>query len=129
MAKGKGGGLRFDTGKIRLDLLPIEWEWALGDITTKGAIKYDDRNWEKGMPWSKIVGPLRRHLGKFQAGERYDGLKYDKAAGTTGCHHMGMVAWNALALMSYDLRELGENDIHHAQMDILLKVNAELTGV
>jgi hypothetical protein len=96
-------GLRFDEGKNRLDLLPPEWTWALGLVMTKGAVKYDARNWEKGMPWSKVMGPLKRHLTKFEAGETYDD--------ETGCHHLAMVAWNALALLSYDIRELGTDDL------------------
>ena len=99
----KIGGLRYDTGKNRLDLIPPEWTWALGQILTKGAQKYAARNWEKGMDWSRIIGPLKRHLEKFLAGETYDA--------ETGCHHMAMVAWNALALMTYDIREIGNNDL------------------
>lgn len=101
--KAETGGLRYDTGKNRLDLIPPEWTWALGQILTKGAQKYAARNWEKGMDWSRIIGPLKRHLEKFQAGEQYDQ--------ETGCHHMAMVAWNALALMTYDIREIGSNDL------------------
>jgi len=114
-AKADGGGLRFDTGKNRLELIPPEWDWALGDILTKGAQKYADRNWERGMPWSKIIGPMKRHYNKFLAGERYDP--------ETGCHHLGMVAWNALALMTYDIREIGENDLGQGNLEWLDKVN------
>jgi len=96
-------GLRRDTGKNRLDLLPPEWVWGLGKVTTAGAIKYEDRNWELGMPWSKVWGPMLRHACKFLAGERYDK--------ETGCHHLLMVAWNALALFTYDFRKLGKNDL------------------
>jgi hypothetical protein len=103
MEETPAGGLRFDTGKNRLDLIPPEWEWALGQVMTKGAEKYAPRNWEKGMDWSKVVGPMRRHIVKFLAGERYDA--------EIGCHHLAMVAWNALALMSYDIRGIGINDV------------------
>lgn len=97
------GGLRYDNGKNRLDLLPPEWVWGLGVITTEGAKKYAERNWEKGMPWSKVWGPMLRHAFKWLMGERYDA--------ETGCHHLLMVAWNALALFTYDLRQIGENDL------------------
>lgn len=96
-------GLRFDTGKNRLDLIPPEWEWELGLVLTAGAKKYADRNWELGMDWSKIVGPLRRHLNKFLRGERFDE--------ETKAHHLAHVAWNALALMSYDLRDIGNDNL------------------
>ena len=97
-------GLRYDAGKNRLDLLPPEWEWELGKVLTAGANKYADRNWELGMQWSKVVGPLRRHLNRFLRGEQLDE--------ETGCHHLAHVAWNALALLSYDLRHLGEDNLN-----------------
>lgn len=101
--KADGGGLRFNAGKNRLDLIPPEWPWALGDVTTKGSYKYEERNWERGMKWSIMIGCALRHIYKFAAGERYDP--------ETGCHHLAMAAWNVLALMSYDLRGVGENDL------------------
>jgi hypothetical protein len=95
-------GLRYDEGKVRLDLIPAEWVIALGSVLTIGAKKYADRNWEKGMKWSKCLGPLLRHVFKWVAGEDYDQ--------ESGRHHMEHVAWNALALVSYHNRKLGEDD-------------------
>lgn len=101
--KTDGGGLRFNTGKNQIELMPPEWIWAVSMVLTRGAIKYAIRNWERGMKWSYLVGCAMRHLLKFVCGERYDP--------ETGCHHLAMVAWNALALMTYDLRKIGENDL------------------
>jgi len=98
-----GGGLRFNAGKNQLDLLPPEWTWGLGMVLTRGTIKYAVRNWEMGMKWSYPVACIFRHVFKFICGERYDA--------ETGCHHLAMAAWNCLALMSYDIREVGENDL------------------
>lgn len=103
MTSPDNGALRYDHGKVQLDLIPPEWYWALGNVLHAGAQKYAPRNWEKGMKWSRVVGSLMRHLLKFMVGERYDE--------ETGCHHLAHVAWNALALMSYDIREVGENDL------------------
>ena len=120
-----GGGLRLNAGKIRMELLPPEWIWALADVMTQGAKKYDARNWELGMGWGSLIGCIFRHTLKFMAGERYDGTGYDKKAGTTGCHHMAMAAWNCLALMTYDLRKIGKNDLaDEVTMDLLMAVNA-----
>ena len=101
--KADGGGLRYNTGKNQLELLPAEWVWGLGMVMTRGAIKYDTRNWERGMKWSYPIGCALRHIFKFVCGERYDV--------ETGCHHLAMAAWNVLALMSYDIRGVGENDL------------------
>lgn len=97
------GGLRYDTGKNRIELVPPEWIWMLADVTTQGSKKYAERNWEKGMKWSKLVGCMFRHAIKWIAGETHDK--------ETGCHHLAMVAWNALALATYQLRGVGENDV------------------
>lgn len=109
-------GLRYNTGKRRYDLIPPEWEAALADILTKGAEKYAARNWEQGLSYADTVGCLRRHLAKWQAGEQFD-------EGETGCHHMGMVAWNALVLMTFDLRGIGTDDMPKLRADILKAVN------
>jgi hypothetical protein len=119
-----GGGLRYNSGKNRMELVPPEWEWALADVTTQGSKKYAARNWERGMDWSNMVGCMKRHLAKFLAGERYDGSELNIEKGTTGCHHLAMVAWNALALMSYDLRGIGNNDLPQLQAMLLTAVNA-----
>lgn len=119
-----GGGLRFNTGKNRLDLVPPIWVWALGDVTTRGTEKgYPARNWERGMSWGTCVACAMRHLFKFCMGERYDGV-FDKEKGTTGCHHLAMAAWNMLALMTYDLQGIGENDLAPADIKLLAAVNA-----
>lgn len=98
-----GGGLRYNSGKTLLELLPPEWIYGLGIVMTRGSMKYAIRNWERGMAWSICVGCALRHLFRFVCGERYDK--------ETGCHHLAMCAWNALALMSYDIRGIGDNDM------------------
>lgn len=101
--KADGGGLRYNRGKTKLELIPPEWVYALGLVLTRGSMKYAIRNWERGMAWSICVGCTARHLFCFVCGERYDK--------ETGCHHLAMAAWNCLALMSYDVRGIGENDL------------------
>lgn len=94
--------MRFDTGKMRFDLLPPEALVELARIYTMGAIKYDDNNWRKGMDWSKCIGSLERHLNKWKAGQSLDK--------DTGCHHLAQVAWNALTLMIYEMHGSGNDD-------------------
>ena len=94
--------LRYDSGKIRYDLLPADALEALALVYTKGAEKYADRNWEKGMSWSRCFASLMRHIWAFWRGELYDP--------ETKCHHMAMAAWNCFALCSYSLRQIGNDD-------------------
>ncbi len=96
-------GMRFNTNKVRFDLIPASWLRVLAQILTKGAVKYAPRNWEKGLSWSETLGSLHRHLDAWMSGETYDK--------ETKCHHMGHVAWNALALMTMQLRGIGKSDI------------------
>lgn len=91
------GGARFDQGKTRVDLIPAEVLLRLGEIYRMGADKYDASNWRKGMRWSKVYGPLLRHLFKFWIGrERLDP--------ESGCPHIDHVVWNAVALALYSER-------------------------
>lgn len=98
-----GGGLRYDEGKERVDLLPPDAMLELGKVYGAGAAKYDARNWERGMPWSKVLGPLLRHLFKWMAGQRIDE--------EDGQRHIAKVAWNAIALLTYELRGAGSDDV------------------
>ena len=95
-------GLRFDDGKNKLHLIPPDALWALGEVFTRGALKYADRNWEKGMPWSTVEGCMYRHFLKYQLGEDIDE--------ETGCSHLAHVAWNAMVLLAYQLRGMDEFD-------------------
>lgn len=102
--KADGGGLRYDEGKSRVDLLPGDALIELGKLYGYGCKKYSERNWERGMPWSKALGPLLRHLFKWMMGA--------KADEESGLSHMVHVAWNALALVTYELRKIGADDVH-----------------
>lgn len=90
-------GLRYNSGKVRLDLLPPEWITALGDVMTQGAEKYAERNWEAGMDWSHCYASAMRHLLKF-----WNGGDIDEESGLP---HVTHAAWNCLALLSYSLHK------------------------
>jgi hypothetical protein len=86
-------GKRYDVGKPRYDLIPPEVLDQLAMLYTVGADKYEERNWEKGMSWSRVFNPLMRHAWAFWRGETHDP--------ETKMNHMIHVAWNALALAHY----------------------------
>lgn len=96
-------GLRFNNGKVRVDLIPWEWIYALAYLLTLGSVKYAPRNWEKGMSWSDTMASLKRHLLAWERGEEYDP--------ETKSHHLVSVAWNALVLFSFYIRKIGKNDL------------------
>lgn len=100
--KPDGTGMRFDNDKLRFDLLPPDALIALARVYHAGAQKYPEHNWSKGMKWSKVSGSLWRHWMKWSLGEKKDP--------ETNCHHLAHVAWNALTLMIYELKGIGEDD-------------------
>lgn len=95
-------GVKFDTDKPRMDLVPPVPMLELGKLYAIGGQKYDDRNWEKGMAWGRVIGALERHFLKWKAGESIDP--------ETGVSHLIAVIWNAIALFEYERRGIGEDD-------------------
>jgi len=65
-------GVKFDNGKMRMDLIPAEMIEALATILTHGAKKYDDNNWMKGLSFRRVWGALIRHLMSYRRGEYID---------------------------------------------------------
>jgi hypothetical protein len=66
------GAVKYDGLKPRVDLIPSEVIFAMGEMFRHGADKYDDRNWEKGMKWSRVFGSTMRHLWAWWGGEDID---------------------------------------------------------
>lgn len=96
-----GGGLRFNDGKPRYDLIPPEALDALATHFQVGARKYAERNWERGMSWGHCFAGLMRHAWAFWRGEEVDK--------ETGTHHMIAAMWNCMALYTYVVRGIGED--------------------
>lgn len=108
----KQEGVKFDNGKIRLELIPSEVIFALGSVLTFGAKKYDDRNWELGMKWSRVFGAAMRHLWWWYGGKgpTTKNFLFGDLDDETGMSHL----WHALCciafLVTYEERGVGEDD-------------------
>jgi hypothetical protein len=87
---GKGMAIR-DTAdnKPRPDLISPFAEERQGHWLRMGAAKYAERNWENGMPFSRCVASLKRHLMKFQQGVKDE-------------DHLAAIMFNAMALIHYE---------------------------
>lgn len=96
------GGIKFDSGKPRYDLIPPEPLDGLANLYALGAKKYEDRNWEQGLKWSRVFSAMMRHAWKWFRGEDYDG--------EDGQHHLLSVIWCAMALYTYFVRGTGQDD-------------------
>lgn len=96
----------FDSHKIRYDLIPMAAMRALAAVATYGLRKYDARNWEKGMAYSKVFGSLLRHVFKWWNGEKDDP--------ESGLPHLYHAAFNLVMLIEYsensNLKDEGLDD-------------------
>lgn len=78
----------------RFSLIPLKALTWLAERYGYGALKYDDRNWEKGYDWSLSYDAMMRHATAFWSGEDYDPDYPDSP-------HLAAVAFHAFALMHY----------------------------
>src|SRR5882724_10637309 len=83
----------------RFDLIPPDALWAIAEHYGRGANKYEDRNWELGYAHGLTVAAMQRHLAQHMMGERIDP--------ETGGLHVAAVAWHAIALLTFVLRNIG----------------------
>lgn len=105
-------GTKFDGGKIRLELIPPELLFAVGSILTFGADKYDDRNWEKGMKWSRVFGAAMRHAWSWWGGKgpTTKSFLFGELDDETKRSHLWHLGCCVAFLIAYEEREIGEDD-------------------
>lgn len=97
------GGIKHDNEKLdRFDLIPPDILLELAELYGLGAKKYDDRNWQKGFKWGRVIRALKSHLTRWEIGEKYD--KED------GQRHLISVIWCAFALAWFEKHNIGEDD-------------------
>jgi hypothetical protein len=85
-----GGAVRdIQQGKPRYDLIPPEPLKRLAELYSRGAEKYSPHNWAKGMPTSRCLASLMRHLEQYRAGDKTE-------------DHLSGVIWNAMAIMHFE---------------------------
>lgn len=92
----------------RYDLLPPELLEALAIHYGRGAMKYADRNWERGMQWGIMFACGMRHAWKWFRGESYD--KPDPKMGDYRAHHLISAVWNLANAYVYEVRNVGQDD-------------------
>ena len=95
-------GTKFDTDKVRWDLLPGDALEEIAIILSFGAKKYGDRNWEQGMKWSRVFGALMRHSWAWFRGQNLDP--------ETGRSHLAHAGCCVLFLLAYHLRNTPGDD-------------------
>ena len=108
-------GSKRDTrkGKGRFDLIPAYALQRLAQHYENGAVKYGDRNWERGQSLGRYLDSAIRHANKYLGGSDEE-------------DHLAAIAWNALAIIETEHRiELG---ILPKELDDLSELRATLRG-
>lgn len=81
-------GLRFNQGKPRWSLVHFKSLEPMIRVLEKGAEKYDDHNWRKGMPKSVVLECAQRHLAAILDGEDTDSESGQLHAAHVMCNMM-----------------------------------------
>ena len=90
-----GGGMRFNKGKVPIDLVPTSLIFETAKVLGKGAEKYAPRNWQRGMSWNTVYGCLMRHILKWASPFHSD------LDDETGLSHLSHAACNIAMLIEY----------------------------
>ena len=92
MAKAK----KFDSGKIRYDLVPASELEELARVYTMGAIKYGDKNYLKGggLNEGRVYAAIIRHIQAQRMGKHIDSESKLQA--------LAHAAWGCFTLMEYE---------------------------
>jgi len=77
------------TGKGRFDLIPPTYLKRLARLYEEGAVKYNDRNWEKGGPLSRFMDSALRHINDYREGCREE-------------DHLVQATWNLIAIIHFE---------------------------
>lgn len=86
----KTGAVRdTDVNKPRYDLIPPHALWRVAMLYTRGAAKYGENNWQKGIPSQQMLASAMRHMEAYRRGDEEE-------------DHLAAVVWNVLAMMQYE---------------------------
>tara|TARA_R110002126_G_scaffold68046_1_gene172083 strand:- start:747 stop:1031 length:285 start_codon:yes stop_codon:yes gene_type:complete len=84
------GAKKFDSGKNRYDLIPVDAIEGIAEALTMGAAKYGDNNW-RGIDPERYYAALFRHLIAWRKGEIDDP--------ESGLNHLKHVLVNTVFLL------------------------------
>lgn len=87
---GETSAMREDqSDKSRIELISPHALRRLGTWCGKGAKKYGERNWEKGMPFMRCIGSILRHVAGYILRDNTE-------------DHLAAIMWNAMAIIHYE---------------------------
>lgn len=89
-------GMKYDEGKIRMELVPPQLLEIVGEVLTYGAEKYAPNSWQdvpNGL--DRYLGALYRHLIAYHKGEFFDK--------ESGLPHLAHVITNAYFILHLNI--------------------------
>jgi hypothetical protein len=105
-------GRKDDADKVRIDLFPPEALFGISRVLTFGAAKYADRNWEKGISWSRVFAALMRHMWCWWGGQgpTTESFVFDDVDGETKMSHLWHAGCCLVFLIAFEERRIGPDD-------------------
>lgn len=83
-------------------LIPVRALREVALVYHFGKEKYSAHNWRKGYNWSWSYSALQRHINAFWSGENRDP--------ESGLYHLAHAGFHILALLTFSIFSLGEDD-------------------
>lgn len=90
-------------GKGRMDLLPVTAIIELSKHCEEGALKYGERNVDKGIPQHSLVDSALRHLMKYLRGDKDE-------------NHLRACLWNVAWAMEQEVNRPELNDLPNREV-------------
>ena len=112
MIKDSGDRTQFNTGAVRdmhtgkgrMDLLPVTAIIELSKHCENGALKYGERNVDKGIPQHSLIDSGMRHLVKYLRGDVDE-------------NHLVAAAWNIMWALNQEIEHPELNDLPNRKGD------------
>lgn len=96
------GGLKLDTGKPMMGLVPSAALMEVAKVMTFGAEKYTPNNWRGGFDYSRLYDAGLRHIHQYIDGEDKDP--------ESKLSHIAHAACCMLMLLEHELKGYGDDD-------------------
>lgn len=96
------GAIKFDANKTPYHLISPLFLEGLALVLKDGANKYGERNWEKGMNWSRLY--------RASFGHQLDWYMRRGPDSESGLSHLLHAAACLMMLYEYEVRRLGNDD-------------------
>ena len=143
---------RYNSGKLRYDLISFEALQELAKVYTNGAHKYTtyedksgnqhrganislddtldmkvvstgDNNWRLGQSWTKMMASVKRHISAWEEGEDFDP---DPCMGTL---HLANAAWGLFSLITYYNIHPELDDRNHQYLRLPKRIGLDIDEV